>query len=162
MSIEEYILSKYYERNGRVVSKKTDLDVGKPNGKNYRYINIKQKLYSEHRLIWLLVNGKFPDKYLDHIDGNPLNNCISNLRECDQSENMGNAKKSKANTSGFRGIAWKPDHKSWCARIMKNGKSIHVGYFKSFDEAKKEYIKKFNSIFGEFSKFNDKNIAIWQ
>lgn len=44
-------------------------------------IRIEDKLYKAHRLAWMYCFGIFPDKYLEHIDGNNKNNAIDNLRE---------------------------------------------------------------------------------
>tara|TARA_R110002020_G_scaffold56402_1_gene156059 strand:- start:332 stop:694 length:363 start_codon:yes stop_codon:yes gene_type:complete len=48
-----------------------------------------------HRVIWKMLNGKDPDQVIDHIDNNPLNNNISNLRDVTQRENLLNRKDRK-------------------------------------------------------------------
>ena len=40
-----------------------------------------------HRAIWVLCKGRWPKETIDHLDNNPLNNRIENLRECSQSDN---------------------------------------------------------------------------
>ena len=48
--------------------------------------------YLASRVIWKMVTGKDPDQVIDHIDNNPLNNDISNLRDVTQRENLLNRK----------------------------------------------------------------------
>ena len=42
------------------------------------------------RLCWLLHYGDWPENTIDHIDRNPLNNKIENLRDVTQAENNRN------------------------------------------------------------------------
>jgi hypothetical protein len=52
------------------------------------YENKKRKMYQVHRLVLTLFKGECPNGYeCDHIDRNPLNNCIDNLRWVTHSEN---------------------------------------------------------------------------
>lgn len=77
----------------------------KSNG--YVKIDIDGDTYYAHRLVWLYVYGYFPkgDKPLiDHVDGNPSNNRIDNLKECCHAENMRNTKMMSNNTSGVTGV----------------------------------------------------------
>lgn len=46
----------------------------------YITYKIKGKYYKEHHIMWYLSTGKWPEYMLDHIDGNPSNNSITNLR----------------------------------------------------------------------------------
>jgi hypothetical protein len=55
---------------------------------SYRQVSIDDTQYLEHRVIWLLLYGEEPPKYMDHIDGNKVNNRIENLRAIDHSHNI--------------------------------------------------------------------------
>lgn len=70
----------------------------------YMKVGVLGGSYYSHRLVWLYTYGEFPKVNIDHIDGNPLNNCIDNLMECNQEQNARNIKIRKNNTSGFRGV----------------------------------------------------------
>ena len=101
----------------------------------YRNIQIDGKSYLAHRLIFLYHHGYLPE-FLDHIDGNPRNNNISNLREATSQENSRNQKKhksrnGKSTSSDFKGVSWRELAKKWQAYIMINGKYKHLGMFKS-------------------------------
>jgi len=100
----------------------------------YWRTKIKDKLYCNHRIIFLYQNGYMP-RFIDHIDGNKLNNRIENLRECTKNQNCHNSKISKNNTSGVKGVTWSKAAKSWQAKIQINGKRVYVGYFKNIKDA---------------------------
>jgi hypothetical protein len=64
------------------------------NDKGYWIVRFKGKNYKCHRLI-LLISGKpqpIPGSEVDHIDRNPSNNLLSNLRWVDRSGNLANRK----------------------------------------------------------------------
>lgn len=56
----------------------------------YRRVMINYKMYLAHRLIWLLHYGEWPKQHIDHIDGNPGNNRLENLRDVSRSVNLRN------------------------------------------------------------------------
>lgn len=89
-----------------------------------------------HRLAWLYVHGYIP-QLIDHIDGNRLNNKISNLREATYAENAYNSKIRSDNKSGVRCVSWDKARKSWEVRIKIDGKLKHFGNYKDLDEAAK-------------------------
>lgn len=102
-------------------------------------IAIAGKEYKAHRLAWLYVYGSLPDMVVDHINGNPLDNRICNLRQVSQQENTQNQRKAKSNSlSGLLGVNSKPERHR--ARICVDGKNVHLGYFKTKEEAHQAYL----------------------
>ncbi|MDD4321610.1 MAG: HNH endonuclease [Acidaminococcaceae bacterium] len=64
---------------------------------------------------------------VDHIDGNGLNNCKSNLRIVNNRQNQQNQRKKKG--SGYTGAGWDKKLNKWRAHIRINGKLKHLGYY---------------------------------
>lgn len=87
----------------------------------------------------------------DHIDGNPLNNCRSNLRLATPAENARNRGKQRDNTSGFKGVHWNKQRRNWRAQIKINQKGIHLGVFDTPEEAYAAYCKAAKELHGEFA-----------
>lgn len=105
------------------------------NSEGYIRIKIDRKLYLAHRLVWLYVCGKFPVNQLDHIDRDPSNNRIENLRLATQAENKQNLSKPYTNTSGVVGVSWNKQTGKWQAYIQLNNRQIHLGLFDTIEEA---------------------------
>jgi hypothetical protein len=112
---------------------------GTNNGIGYITICVNSKLQYAHRLAWMYMYGSFPDGNIDHINGNPSDNRICNLRLVNQSQNMQNIKKFKNNTSGYKGVTWRKDTKKWTAQIWKNSKRYGLGCFDSAEDAYEAY-----------------------
>lgn len=111
--------------------------------KTYGYVIIKVhcQAYKAHRVVWLLMTGAWPDKFLDHIDGNRANNRFENLREATKAQNQQNRYKANSNNvSGCLGVTWNKRDDVWQSRIMIDKKSINLGSFKTLDEAKTAYL----------------------
>ncbi len=106
-------------------------------------IKLDGKMYLAHRLAWLYVYGEFPsiDLEIDHINGNPNDNRISNLRAVTHAENMHNLYRPMASnkTSGVLGVSYNGSKKYWVAQIRANGRTRVVGRFKSVSEASAAY-----------------------
>ena len=89
---------------------------------------------------------------IDHIDGDPLNNAIANLRLCTPKENSRNSITPKNNTSGFKGVS-----------VMKNGRfrayisvdrrQVHLGIFDTAEDAFAAYMHAANDHFGKFKSY---------
>ena len=99
----------------------------------YRVIRLDGMLYKAHRLAWLYVHGRWPEGLLDHINRNPGDNKLANLREATQSENMHNAK--RRSRSGVPGVRWRPERDKWTAQIRVGYRTHMLGSFVSKDEA---------------------------
>ena len=119
--------------------------------KKGRSIGIYNKNYLAHRLIFLWHHGYLP-KYIDHIDGNPFNNRIENLREATHQQNMCNAKKSIANSSGYKNVSWDASSKKWRVRLKIDKKEKQFGSYKDIEEANLVAIKLRKMYFGEFAR----------
>ena len=105
----------------------------------YRQICVFGKIYKEHRLVWLLVYGVFPNSHIDHINGNPLDNRIENLRDVSPVVNQQNMKSAKSNsTTGLIGV--KPRGDKYIARIRIGNTRKHLGTFETSQEAHKAYV----------------------
>lgn len=79
--------------------------IGTIRADGYRTVLIDGHRYTVHRLIWLYVHGELP-MAVDHIDQNPMNNLLSNLRAATVSQNMANRGAQINNTSGLKGVCW--------------------------------------------------------
>jgi hypothetical protein len=120
----------------------------------YKVIKVDCRQYREHRLIWLFINGTLP-RFLDHIDGNKVNNSIENLRKASISENMHNMTLSSHNTSGVKGVSWNKQSQKWRARIKLKKKEIHIGNFTTLEEARIAICKAREKLHGEFMNNGD-------
>lgn len=105
-------------------------------GRGYISILISPKKHSAHRLAWLFVHGRWPLSELDHINRNPSDNRISNLREATRSLNNRN--------SGGRGY-YKRGSK-FIAAISVNGRPVYLGSFDNPDSARSAYLAARNRI----------------
>jgi hypothetical protein len=121
-----------------------------PNG--YVRISIDYRLYNAQRLAWLFISGNWPEKFIDHIDGNPSNNQASNLRQADSIQNGANRKISASNKSGYKGVSFVKSTQKWGAWIKVAGRSKNLGSnFPTPEEAHEAYKKASNQLHGLFA-----------
>lgn len=83
-----------------------------------------------------------------------LDNRKENLRICDTTQNQGNGKIRKDNTSGYRGVSWQKPLSKWRTHIRYRGITYNLGYFYDIIAAAKAYDKKAKELFGEFANLN--------
>lgn len=93
--------------------------------KAYLRIKIGGHNYAVHRLIYFMQHGYMPE-LVDHINGDKLDNHITNLRACTNTENSYNSAVNYSSCSGVKGATW--DKGKWRMRIQARGKSYHLGY----------------------------------
>lgn len=109
----------------------------KPN--HYLGVSIDDKQYLAHRAAWLHYYGKWPDHFIDHIDGNRSNNRIANLRDVPATINQQNQKRPQWNNKvGMLGVM--ATRGGFVARIFVEGKAIHLGQFPTAELAQAAYL----------------------
>lgn len=98
--------------------------------------------------------------FIDHINGNGLDNRKSNLRTCTQAENSRNRKKSNSRdyTSKFKGVIWRERDSKWRATIHHEGRNITIGNFESETDCAKAYDVFARKYYGEFARANFPNV----
>jgi hypothetical protein len=95
------------------------------------------------------------DKFVDHINGDGLDNRRENLRLCSHAENQRNKGKQKNNTSGFKGVCWHKRSKKWYVQIMADKKLINVGLFTTLEEAVSAHKSAALKYHGEFARVRE-------
>jgi hypothetical protein len=105
-----------------------------------------------HRVIMGVTD---PRVFVDHRDGDRLNNQRSNLRVCSNQQNQGNqGKPSPGRTSQFKGVSLNKESGKWRAQIKSYGRAIHLGLFADEVEAARAYDLAAIAHFGEFARLN--------
>ena len=109
-------------------------------------ISVHKQRHYAHRLAWLYMTGQWPSAEIDHIDGNPLNNAFSNLREATGAQNKQNRHVPRSdNAHGFMGVyrhgSRKDGRAMWRARVQLNGRQKHVGCFDTPEKANEAYLQ---------------------
>ena len=134
------------------ITRGTRMKQGNPAGYSHPkggYINItlkvngKSKTYRAHRIAWLFVYGKWPEKELDHKDTYTGHNWISNLREATRQQNNRNKGVNKTSITGIKGV-----------NPGKNGKFrsyICLGTFNTKEEAGEAYRLAAIKLHGDFA-----------
>ena len=97
-------------------------------------INKKSVSFVESNVIWFLRTGEWTEKIIEHKDGNPANNALSNLRLATQSDNLCNTVLRSDNKTGVKGIY--PRYGSWSVQLWKNKKCYNFGVYKCLETAK--------------------------
>jgi hypothetical protein len=105
----------------------------------YRIIGANGNLYMAHRLAWLLHYGAWPEHEIDHINNDPADNRIENLREATRSQNSKNQSSQKDSTSKYLGVSWAKHANKWVAQITVDGKKYYLGLFTIEEDAARAY-----------------------
>jgi hypothetical protein len=127
-------VERLFKKKGWKVVKNTD------NNGGYNIIGIDNKIILRHRLIAYcflglqnIVGLKQHDDDIDHIDGNPLNNSVDNLRIVSHQENH-------LNRTTAKGYCFHKSHNKFQAQIRLNGKQIYLGRFDKEEDARQSYL----------------------
>lgn len=115
-------------------------------------IRIKGRLYLAHRLAWFYCHGEWPSQFIDHIDGNPSNNKMENLRIATLAQNNQNRMKKPNSTSVWKGVSWDRQRSMWACQLSEGKKHLHRTYHTDERDAAEEYIFASLKHFGEFTR----------
>ena len=111
------------------------------------------------RLVWFAVNGPIPQgMQINHINHNTLDDKITNLELVTCQQNSWYRRKSKGNTSGFKGVSYNKREKKYESRIRTAGKRIFLGYYYTPEEAARAYDEAAREYYGKFAVLNFPNI----
>lgn len=117
----------------------------------YAAYKINGKVVKMHR--YLMGDPPFVGACVDHINGNSLDNRVSNLRWVTPRQNNMNVRPSKSKCK-FKGVCFRGQINKYEARITDNGKTVTIGYYDTEIEAAKAYNKKSIEVFGEYARPN--------
>lgn len=123
-------------------------------GDGYRMATILYVKVKAHRAAWAMVYGEWPSIFIDHINLDPSDNRISNLRLADNSQNMMNGSLRSDNKSGYKGVYWCKEKGKWAAEGKINGKKKFLGRFDRKEEAYSAYCRHAKKHYGEFSRLS--------
>jgi hypothetical protein len=108
-----------------------------------------------HRVIMEVKKGQ----YVDHVNGNKLDNRRENLRVCTLSQNNMNRKGYNGKTSKYKGVSRHKQTGKWIACITVKKKQTYIGLFVTQEDAALAYNKKAKSLHGEYATLNEVRCA---
>ena len=141
----------YCPETGIFTRLSTGREINTTNSAGYIVLKYKGKQYLGHRLAFIYMTGSAP-KYVDHINGNKVDNSWNNLRECTLQHNNYNMKTTSLNTSGVKGVSWHKRLKKWQAYIKVNKKTKSLGYYKDLELAESVVREARDLYHGEFAR----------
>jgi hypothetical protein len=120
---------------------------------NRRRITIDGSRQWAYRIAWAISTGQWPTNEIDHINGNSMDDRLSNLREATRSQNARNVR--PAYRPLPKGVTHTRDRstKPWKAQISINGLNRSLGIFDTPEEAHRAYRIAATAAFGEFARF---------
>lgn len=112
----------------------------------------KRTTHLVHRLIWEAFNGAIGSGMeIDHIDRNPRNNRLDNLRLATRTENARNNSGHKRSLSTHVGVSFHKRRNKWQATIRVEKRLIHLGYFDTEENAAQVRYDAALKYFGEYA-----------
>lgn len=118
----------------------------------YWYVGLNGREYRAHILAWFYMFKEWPKLPLDHENQVKTDNWINNLRLATGSQNNANTRRSKRNTSGYKGVS--ASGQKWRSAIVVNGETIRLGTFADIQDARRAYREAAIKYFGEFAYYD--------
>ncbi len=118
--------------------------------RGYLVIGIKGHVHQAGRVAWALHTGRWPRAFVDHINGDGLDNRLINLRLSTPAENGRNSKRYSTNSSGYKGVKPSKDGK-FEAAICINRRIVYLGKHPTPQDAHAAYCEAARKYHGEFA-----------
>lgn len=137
------LLTWRVKRNGRNGGVRPGDPAGVQTGHGHIAVGVLRRRVLAHRLAWFIHYGEWPKGEIDHIDGNPVNNQICNLRDVSHAVNMQNRKaRSLGNAStGLLGASLHKRTGKFAAYVHDNSRKVHIGLFGSAEQAHSAHVE---------------------
>lgn len=153
----DYIRDRFEYRDGSLFYRRqvssncpAGSEAGYCRGEKRWIIRIKGRNWLRYRVVWMHVHGEYPPEYIDHIDRNPLNDRVENLRAATLSQNNMNTSIRSNNCSGYKGVCQPFGTSLWQASY--SGK--YLGRFPTAEEAAQAYDQYIEALYGQYALTN--------
>lgn len=118
-----------------------------------------ERVVKMHRLI---LGFTKKDPLIDHVDGNGLNNCRSNLQPVTVAQNLQKAnfdpeRNPRKVHSKYRGVSYLKWYGKYMAYVNCQGKREYLGYFDTAEEAARARDAKAKQLHGKYARLNFAN-----
>jgi len=107
-----------------------------------------------HRVAMAIITGGWDFPYVDHINGDKLDNRAANLRTCSNAENLRNSKPRARGHSKYKGVSWNKKSQKWVAYICRDGRNTHLGCFDNEHDAAIAYNAASPDFHGQYGRLN--------
>jgi len=119
-------------------------------GKQYWHVKVNSQPIKRSHIVFLFATGRWPVHQIDHINGDSLDDRISNLREASQTQNAWNHKTRAKTSTCPMGVRKLPSGR-FQARIAVEKRKVCIGTFDSEIQAEQAYQQKRKELFGEYA-----------
>jgi hypothetical protein len=109
--------------------------------------------YAASRIAWLYMTGHWPERRVDHRNGDQSDDRWVNLRLATPSQNSANSARYKNNTTGHKGVCLCNRTGRFFSRICVDRRSISLGAYETLEEAAIAYRKAAKEFFGDYAEY---------
>lgn len=121
---------------------------------NWIMNNLGYVFYGHSGLLHRLIMKPKKEQVVDPINGKPWDCRRKNMRAVTQKQNSYNSKINKNNKTGYKGVSYSKERDKYEACICINGRTKHLGRYKTSIEAALVYNQAASFYFGEYAKLN--------